>query len=44
MNVRQWFPEWQRDVNYMWQVLDHVRTAFYKINTHDPVNKEAADL
>lgn len=37
-----WFC--RRNHNHIWQVLMYARTIFYKINTMDPLNPEAAVL
>uniref|UniRef100_A0A8C9WHY8 Akt interacting protein n=1 Tax=Scleropages formosus TaxID=113540 RepID=A0A8C9WHY8_SCLFO len=35
---------WRRNHNHIWQVLMYARTIFYKINTVEPLNPEAAVL
>lgn len=35
---------WRRNHNHIWQVLMYARTVFYKINTMEPLNPEAAVL
>lgn len=44
LDVRRGFPRWRRNVNHIWQVLFYTRRIFYKIDTTDPLNKEAAEL
>jgi len=45
MDVRRGLlKKWRRNVNHIWQILLYVRRAFYKIDTSDPLNQEAADL
>lgn len=34
----------RRNHNHIWQVLMYARTVFYKINTMEPLNPEAAVL
>ena len=36
--------KWRRNVNHIWQILLYTRRAFYKIDTSEPLNQEAADL
>uniref|UniRef100_A0A672QSY1 AKT-interacting protein-like n=1 Tax=Sinocyclocheilus grahami TaxID=75366 RepID=A0A672QSY1_SINGR len=42
LDVRRAFTKWRRNHNHIWQVLMYARTIFYKINTMDPLNPEAA--
>uniref|UniRef100_A0A8C1R6C8 Akt interacting protein n=1 Tax=Cyprinus carpio TaxID=7962 RepID=A0A8C1R6C8_CYPCA len=44
LDVRRAFTKWRRNHNHIWQVLMYARTVFYKINTMDPLNPEAAVL
>ncbi|KAJ8884259.1 hypothetical protein PR048_016116 [Dryococelus australis] len=44
MDVKSGFPEWRKNVNHLWQVVQFVRRAFYKIETKSAINKEAATL
>uniref|UniRef100_A0A3B4FZE0 AKT interacting protein n=1 Tax=Pundamilia nyererei TaxID=303518 RepID=A0A3B4FZE0_9CICH len=44
LDVRRAFTKWRRNHNHIWQVLMYARTVFYKINTTDPLNPEAAVL
>ncbi|KAK6178578.1 hypothetical protein SNE40_013335 [Patella caerulea] len=44
LDVKRGFPKWRRNVNHLWQVLMYVRRIFYKIDTANPWNKEAANL
>uniref|UniRef100_A0A8C6T6S3 Akt interacting protein n=1 Tax=Neogobius melanostomus TaxID=47308 RepID=A0A8C6T6S3_9GOBI len=44
LDVRRAFTKWRRNHNHIWQVLMYARTIFYKINTAEPLNPEAAVL
>jgi len=44
LNVSQGFTPWRANVNHIWQVLLYMRRIFYKFDTNDPVNIQAADL
>ncbi|KAM6942925.1 AKT-interacting protein isoform 1-T1 [Xenentodon cancila] len=44
LDVRRAFTKWRRNHNHIWQVLMYARTVFYKINTVEPLNPEAAVL
>jgi hypothetical protein len=44
MDVKSGFQEWHKNVNHIWQVVQHVRRAFYKIETRSPLNQEASEL
>lgn len=44
MEVSSAFPDWKKDVNRLWQVLDYVCRSFYSIDTKHPLNQEAANL
>uniref|UniRef100_A0A3Q1C322 UBC core domain-containing protein n=1 Tax=Amphiprion ocellaris TaxID=80972 RepID=A0A3Q1C322_AMPOC len=44
LDVRRAFTKWRRNHNHIWQVLMYARTVFYKINTTEPLNPEAAVL
>lgn len=40
----QGFHKWKRNVNHIWQILLYTRRVFYKIDTAQPINLEAAQL
>lgn len=42
--MNQAFPEWKKDVNHLWQILEHVLQLFLSIDVKDPVNQEASNL
>lgn len=44
LDVKSAFQKWKRNVNHLWQVVQFARSSFYKIETHSPLNQEAADL
>lgn len=44
LNVKQGFHKWKRNVNHIWQILLYTRRVFYKIDTSNPINSEAAQL
>ncbi|XP_061733161.1 AKT-interacting protein [Nerophis ophidion] len=44
LDVKRAFTKWRRNHNHIWQVLMYARTIFYKINTTEPFNPEAAVL
>ncbi|XP_023707713.1 protein crossbronx homolog [Cryptotermes secundus] len=44
MDVRSGFEEWRKNVNHIWQVVQYVRRAFYKIETKSPFNQKASEL
>uniref|UniRef100_A0A1B6LXN4 UBC core domain-containing protein n=1 Tax=Graphocephala atropunctata TaxID=36148 RepID=A0A1B6LXN4_9HEMI len=44
VGVASVFPEWRKDVNRLWQMLDHVVQMFCSIDTKNAVNMEAAHL
>lgn len=44
MEVSSAFPDWKKDVNRLWQLLDYVCRSFYSIDTKHPMNQEAANL
>ncbi|XP_019629526.1 PREDICTED: AKT-interacting protein-like isoform X1 [Branchiostoma belcheri] len=44
LDVKRGFTKWRRNVNHIWQVLLYVRRIFYKIDTKNPLNPEAAVL
>ncbi|XP_023229143.1 AKT-interacting protein-like isoform X3 [Centruroides sculpturatus] len=44
MDIKSAFPTWKKNVNHLWQVLQYARSSFYKIETHSPLNQEAASL
>lgn len=38
------FSTWRPNVNHIWQILLYVRRIFYKFDTKDPINCQAAEL
>lgn len=42
LDVKRLFVKWKRNVNHIWQILSHARRSFYKIETKDGWNVEAA--
>jgi len=44
LDVKRAFPKWRRNINHLWQVLLYARRIFYKIDTQNPCNTEAATL
>ena len=44
LDLRRGFHKWKRNVNHIWQVLLYARRIFYKIDTKDPLNREAANI
>lgn len=44
MDVKSGFQEWRKNVNHIYQVVQYVRRAFYKIETKIPLNEEAAEM
>ena len=42
LDVKRLFVKWKRNVNHIWQILSHARRSFYKIETKDGWNPEAA--
>lgn len=44
LDVERAFPTWKRNVNHIWNVLLYTRRIFYKIDTQQPLNPEAAVL
>lgn len=44
LDVRRGFHKWRRNVNHIWQILLYARKCFYKFDTKDPINSEAANL
>ena len=44
MDVKSGFHEWRKNVNHIYQVVQFVRRAFYKIETKVPLNVEAAEM
>lgn len=44
LNVKSAFPEWRRDVNHLWQVLQYTYSVFHKMESKAPLNKLAAHL
>ncbi|XP_059473952.1 protein crossbronx homolog isoform X2 [Neocloeon triangulifer] len=43
-NVGRGFPEWNKNMNHIWQVVEYVRKSFLKIDPGQPANEEAAKL
>lgn len=43
LDVKRGFPKW-RHANHLWQVVLYTRQVFYKIETHSPLNIDAANL
>ncbi|XP_065676817.1 protein AKTIP homolog isoform X3 [Hydra vulgaris] len=44
LDIERAFSSWRPNVNHLWQVLLHLRRIFYKFDSKDPVNKQAAEL
>nr|CAD7586710.1 unnamed protein product [Timema genevievae] len=44
MDLKSGFPEWHRNVNHLWQVVDFLRQVFHKIESRSSVNQKAGDL
>lgn len=44
LDIKQAFPLWRRTVNHLWQVLLFARRLFYRIESSNPINEEAAML
>lgn len=45
LDIKRGFAnKWRRNVNHLWHVLLYVRRCFYKIETNNPLNPEAAVL
>ena len=44
LDVKRGFHKWRRNVNHIWQVLLYMRKCFYKFDTKEPINTEAANL
>ncbi|XP_069677826.1 AKT-interacting protein isoform X2 [Periplaneta americana] len=44
MDVKSGFHEWRKNVNHIWQVVQYIRRAFYKIETKAPLNQEASEM
>lgn len=44
LDVKRGFHKWRRNVNHIWQILLYARKCFYKFDTKDPLNSEAANL
>jgi hypothetical protein len=43
LDLKRGFHKWKRNVNHIWQILLYARRAFYKIETKEAVNIEAAE-
>nr|CAD7404209.1 unnamed protein product [Timema cristinae] len=44
MDLKSGFPEWHRNVNHLWQVVNFLRQVFHKIESRSSVNQKAGDL
>lgn len=44
LDIKRAFPLWRRTVNHLWQVLLFARRLFYRIESSNAVNEEAATL
>ncbi|PIK43568.1 putative AKT-interacting protein isoform X2 [Apostichopus japonicus] len=44
LDVKRTFSKWRRSTNHIWQVLLFARRVFYKIDSTEPLNSEAANL
>lgn len=44
LEVQRTFSKWRRSSNHIWQVLLFARRVFYRIDTAEPLNEEAATL
>ncbi|XP_046990278.1 protein crossbronx homolog [Schistocerca americana] len=44
IDIRSGFTEWCKNVNHIWQVLQHTWRAFYKVESKIPLNVEASEL
>jgi len=44
LDLTKGFPTWRTGTNHIWQVLLYMRKIFYKFDSANPVNKEAAEL
>ena len=44
MDVKSGFQEWRKNVNHIYQVVQFVRRAFYKIEAKVRLNEEAAEM
>lgn len=44
LEVSRGFPKWRRSVNHLWQLMLYARQIFYKIDTSNPLNADAAKL
>lgn len=44
LDLARGFNSWRANVNHIWQILLYMRRIFYKFDTNDPVNTQAADL
>jgi len=44
LDLSRGFAEWRPNVNHIWQVLLYMRRIFYKFDTSNSINKQAADL
>jgi ubiquitin-protein ligase len=44
LNVGRGFPEWKKNMNHIWQVVEYARKTFLKIDSGNPINEEAAKM
>ena len=44
LDVKRGFHKWRRNVNHIWQILLYTRRCFYKFDTKDALNCDAAHL
>jgi ubiquitin-protein ligase len=44
LDLARGFDSWRANVNHIWQILLYMRRIFYKFDTNNPVNGQAASL
>ncbi|KAF4525971.1 hypothetical protein B566_EDAN000762 [Ephemera danica] len=44
LDVSRAFPDWNKNSNHIWQVVEFARKTFMKIDTQHPINIEAAQM
>ena len=44
INMNREFPEWNKNVHHLYQVLEFMRVAFYMLDLKEPINEEAAEM
>jgi len=44
LDLARGFNSWRANVNHIWQILLYMRRIFYKFDTNNPVNGQAASL